>query len=111
MCTLCVCVCLHSVAAVTAISFQKKSLSYVLLVNPGNLFSVGQESGTLSLTRPLDYESGHNLHLLQVRASESDTGLTAVAEVCITVNEQPDSWSQTGSLTPLEPARCVNTCI
>lgn len=54
----------------------------MLLVNPGNLFSVHQESGTLSLTRALDYESGRNLHLLQVRASESDTGLTAAAEVC-----------------------------
>lgn len=73
--------CPRSVATVTAVTFQKKSLSYMLLVNPGNLFSLGQESGTLSLTRPVDYESGHNLHLLQVRASESDTGLTAVAEV------------------------------
>lgn len=73
--------CPRSVATVTAVSFQKKSLSYMLLVNPGNLFSLGQESGTLSLTRPVDYESGHNLHLLQVRASEPDTGLTAVAEV------------------------------
>lgn len=76
-----VCVCPCSVATVTAVSFQKKSLSYMLLVNPGNLFSVHQESGRLSLTRALDYESGHNLHLLQVRASESDTGLTAAAEV------------------------------
>lgn len=66
---------------VTAVSFQRKSLSYMLLVNSGNLFSVHQESGVLSLTRALDYESGLNLHLLQVRACESDTGLTSTAEV------------------------------
>ncbi|XP_029694384.1 neural-cadherin-like [Takifugu rubripes] len=62
----------------------------MLLLNPGNLFSLGQESGTLSLTRPVDYESGHNLHLLQVRASESDTGLTAVAEVVVRVTDEND---------------------
>lgn len=53
----------------------------MLLVNPGNLFSVHQESGALSLTRSVDYESGHNLHTLQVRASEADTSLSSVAEV------------------------------
>lgn len=77
--------CPRSVAAVTAVSFQKKGLAYMLLVNPGGVFSVHQDSGELSLTRPLDYESGPNLHLLQVRASESDTGLTAVAEVGTTL--------------------------
>ncbi len=73
--------CPCSVAVVQAVSFQKKSLSYMLLVNPGNLFSINQESGALSLTRSVDYESGHNLHTLQVRASEPDTGLSGVAEV------------------------------
>lgn len=71
----------NSVAMVTAVSFQKKSLSYMLLVNPGNLLSINQESGALSLTRMVDYESGHNLHLAQVRASEADTSLSAVVEV------------------------------
>lgn len=53
----------------------------MLLLNPGNLFSINQESGALSLTRTVDYESGHNLHTVQVRASEGDTGLSGVAEV------------------------------
>ena len=70
-----------SVAMVQAVSFQRKSLSYMLLLNPGNLFSVNQESGALGLTRTVDYESGHNLHTLQVRASEPDSGLSSVAEV------------------------------
>lgn len=70
-----------SVAEVQALSFQRRALSYMLLVNPGNLFSIHQESGALSLTRNVDYESGHNLHTLQVRASEADTGLSSVAEV------------------------------
>ena len=85
----CVCVCVPAclpvwvcrVAMVQAISFQRKSVAYMLLVNPGNLFSIHQESGALSLTRPVDYEGGHTLHSLQVRASEPDTGLSGVAEV------------------------------
>lgn len=69
------------VAVVQAVSFQKKTLSYMLLVNSGNLFSINQESGALSLTHTVDYESGPHLHHLQVRASEPDTGLSNVAEV------------------------------
>uniref|UniRef100_A0A3B3YQT3 Uncharacterized protein n=1 Tax=Poecilia mexicana TaxID=48701 RepID=A0A3B3YQT3_9TELE len=78
------------VAVVQAVSFQKKSLSYMLLINPGNLFSINQESGALSLTRSVDYESGHNLHTLQVRASESDTGLSGVAEVVVHITDEND---------------------
>ncbi|XP_022617734.1 neural-cadherin-like [Seriola dumerili] len=78
------------VAAVQAVSFQKKSLSYMLLVNPGNLFSINQESGALSLTRTVDYESGHNLHTLQVRTSEPDTGLSSVAEVVVHITDEND---------------------
>ncbi len=74
---LCVC----RVAVVQAISFQRKTLSYMLLVNPSNLFSINQESGALSLTRTVDFESGQHLHHLQVRASEPDTGLSNMAEV------------------------------
>nr|XP_054596935.1 neural-cadherin [Nothobranchius furzeri] len=80
----------QSVAVVQAISFQKKSLSYMLLVNPGNLFSINQESGAVSLTRTVDYESGHNLHNLQVRASEADTGLSSVAEVVVHIMDKND---------------------
>nr|XP_020473054.1 neural-cadherin-like [Monopterus albus] len=78
------------VATVQAISFQKKSLSYMLLLNPGNLFSINQESGALSLTRTIDYESGHNLHTLQVRASEPDTSLSGVAEVVVHITDEND---------------------
>ncbi|XP_031733141.1 neural-cadherin [Anarrhichthys ocellatus] len=78
------------VSVVQAVSFQKKSLSYMLLVNPGNLFSINQESGALSLTRTVDYESRHNLHMLQVRASEPDTGLSSVAEVVVHVTDEND---------------------
>ncbi|XP_030606404.1 neural-cadherin [Archocentrus centrarchus] len=78
------------VAVVQGISFQKKSLSYMLLVNPGNLFSINQENGALSLTRNVDYESGHNLHTLQVRASEPDTGLSSVAEVVVHITDEND---------------------
>uniref|UniRef100_A0A8C6T609 Si:dkey-22o22.2 n=1 Tax=Neogobius melanostomus TaxID=47308 RepID=A0A8C6T609_9GOBI len=72
------------VGLVEAISFQSKPLSYVLLLNPGNLFSVDQTSGALSLTRSVDYESGHNIHALQVRVTEAETGLSAVTEVTTT---------------------------
>ncbi|KAM4601120.1 neural-cadherin [Polymixia lowei] len=78
------------VAMVQAISFQRKRLSYMLLVNPGNLFSINQESGSLSLTRVLDYESGHTLHTLQVRASEPDTGLSGLAEVVVHITDVND---------------------
>uniref|UniRef100_A0A3P9H2T4 Si:dkey-22o22.2 n=1 Tax=Oryzias latipes TaxID=8090 RepID=A0A3P9H2T4_ORYLA len=78
------------VAVVQAVSFQKKTLSYMLLVNPGNLFSINQESGALSLTRTVDYESGHNLYIVQVRASEPDTGLSSVAEVSVHITDEND---------------------
>ncbi|XP_072249833.1 neural-cadherin [Leuresthes tenuis] len=80
----------QAVAVVQAVSFQKKNLSYMLLVNPGNLFSINQESGALSLTRTVDFESGHNLHTLQVRASEPDTGLSGVAEVVVHITDEND---------------------
>uniref|UniRef100_UPI003AAF7EDE neural-cadherin n=1 Tax=Centroberyx gerrardi TaxID=166262 RepID=UPI003AAF7EDE len=80
----------QAVAVVQAVSFQKKSLSYMLLLNPGNLFSINQESGALSLTRAVDYESGHTLHSLQVRASEPDTGLSGVAEVVVHITDEND---------------------
>ncbi|XP_037129929.1 neural-cadherin [Syngnathus acus] len=78
------------VGAVQAVSFQKKPLAYVLQSNPGNLFSINQESGALSLTRAVDYESGHNVHTLQVRASESDTGLSGVSEVVVYITDEND---------------------
>ncbi|XP_077577604.1 neural-cadherin [Stigmatopora nigra] len=78
------------VGAVQAVSFQKKTLAYVLQSNPGNLFSINQENGALSLTRAVDFESGHNVHTLQVRASEPDTDLSAVSEVVIHITDEND---------------------
>ncbi|TTA40571.1 Neural-cadherin [Bagarius yarrelli] len=80
----------HAVAVVQAVSFQKKMLSYILLVNSGNLFSINQESGALSLTHTVDYESGPHLHHLQVRTSEPDTGLSNVAEVVVHITDEND---------------------
>uniref|UniRef100_W5L865 Si:dkey-22o22.2 n=1 Tax=Astyanax mexicanus TaxID=7994 RepID=W5L865_ASTMX len=80
----------QAVAVVQAISFQRKTLSYMLLVNPGNLFSINQESGAVSLTRAVDYESGPHLHHLQVRTSEPDTGLSSVAEVVVHITDEND---------------------
>uniref|UniRef100_A0A8C9RT17 Si:dkey-22o22.2 n=1 Tax=Scleropages formosus TaxID=113540 RepID=A0A8C9RT17_SCLFO len=80
----------QAVLVVQAISFQRLALSYMLLVNPGNLFGVNQESGAVSLTQAVDYEGGHNLHHLQVRASESSTGLSNVAEVVVHITDEND---------------------
>ncbi|XP_062393955.1 neural-cadherin [Sardina pilchardus] len=80
----------QTVAMVQAVSFQQKSLSYMLLVNPGNLFSIHQESGALSLTRSVDYESGQHLHHLQVHAAEPDTGLSSVTEVVVHITDEND---------------------
>uniref|UniRef100_A0AAY4BAX3 Uncharacterized protein n=1 Tax=Denticeps clupeoides TaxID=299321 RepID=A0AAY4BAX3_9TELE len=77
-------------AVVQAVSFQKKTLSYMLLMNPGNLFSINQESGALSLTHGVDYESGVHLQHLQVRAAETDTGLSSVAEVVVHITDEND---------------------
>ncbi|TRY95800.1 hypothetical protein DNTS_001832 [Danionella cerebrum] len=78
------------VAVVQAISFQKKTLSYMLLVNPANLFSINQESGALGLTRTIDYENGQHLHHLQVRVSEPETGLSNMAEVVVHITDEND---------------------
>lgn len=78
---------LCSVAVVQALSFQQRALSYLLQLNPGNLFSIHQQSGALSLTRPVDFEAGANLHSLQVRASEAESGLSSVAEVLHPITE------------------------
>ncbi|XP_053349522.1 neural-cadherin [Clarias gariepinus] len=80
----------QAVAVVQAVSFQKKFLSYMLTVNSGNLFSINQESGALSLTHAVDYESGPHLHHLQIRASEPDTGLSNVAGVVVHITDEND---------------------
>lgn len=72
---------LYRVAVVEAVSFQSQPLSYTLLTNPSGLFRVRQESGELSLTHPVDYESEHHLYHLLLRAMEAESTLSTVTEV------------------------------
>nr|XP_057943554.1 neural-cadherin-like isoform X2 [Doryrhamphus excisus] len=76
--------------AVSAISFQKQPISYSLLINPSSLFSIQQESGEISVTRTLDYESDQRRYLLMVRASEEPGGLSSAAEVQVLITDQND---------------------
>lgn len=73
----------HSFLVVTAISFQKQPISYSPLINPSSLFSVRQETGEISLTRTLDYESDQRRYLLMVRASEEAGSLSTATEVSL----------------------------
>ncbi|KAF3686954.1 Neural-cadherin Cadherin-N [Channa argus] len=50
-----------------AMSFQKRPISYSLLINPSSLFAITAETGEISLTRPIDYESDQHRYLLLVR--------------------------------------------
>ena len=68
---------------VFAISFQKQPVSYSLLINPSSLFSIRQETGEISLTRTLDYESDQRRYLLMVRASEEPGSLSSATEVSL----------------------------
>lgn len=70
-----------SFLVVFAISFQKQPISYSLLINPSSLFSICQETGEISLTRTLDYESDQRRYLLMVRASEEPSSLSTATEV------------------------------
>ncbi|XP_051878588.1 neural-cadherin [Pristis pectinata] len=78
------------ITVVEAISFQRRSLSYSLLINPSNLFTINQENGELSLIHSIDYESEHHLYHLLVRALEAGTGLTSVTEVVIHIIDEND---------------------
>lgn len=84
----------HSFLVVAAISFQKQPISYSLLINPSSLFSIQQETGEISLTRTLDYESDQRRYLLMVRASEGTAGLSTATEVSsetVTSAAKPES--------------------
>ncbi|XP_072573022.1 neural-cadherin isoform X2 [Paramormyrops kingsleyae] len=80
----------QAITVVQAVSFQRQSLSYTLVMNPGNLFSINQESGAVSLTRAVDYEGGQHLYHLQIRASEPGTGLSSLAEVVVHITDEND---------------------
>ncbi|XP_035250729.1 neural-cadherin-like [Anguilla anguilla] len=73
-----------------AVSFQKHPLSYSLLINPSSLFSIQQETGEISLTRTIDFESDQHRYLLLVRASESYNSLSSAAEVRVLITDEND---------------------
>ncbi|XP_031138985.1 neural-cadherin-like isoform X2 [Sander lucioperca] len=75
---------------VFAISFQKQQISYSLLINPSSLFSIRQETGEISLTRTLDYESDQRRYLLMVRASEEPGSLSTATEVQVLITDEND---------------------
>ncbi|XP_072324160.1 neural-cadherin isoform X1 [Scyliorhinus torazame] len=75
---------------VEAISFQRKPLSYSLLINPNSLFSINQDNGELSLIHSIDFESQHHLYHLLVRVLEAGTGLSSVTEVVIHITDEND---------------------
>ncbi|XP_037346182.2 neural-cadherin [Pungitius pungitius] len=73
-----------------AVSFQKKPISYSLLINPSSLFSISAETGEISLTRPIDYESDQHRYLLLVRASEGLDSMSSAAEVRVVIVDEND---------------------
>lgn len=76
---------LPSFLVTPAVSFQKKPISYSLLINPSSLFSISAETGEISLTRPIDYEGDQHRYLLLVRASEGLDSMSSAAEVSVCV--------------------------
>ncbi|KAL4630306.1 neural-cadherin-like [Arapaima gigas] len=75
---------------VNAVSFQNHPLSYSLLINPSSLFSIQPETGEISLTRAVDFESDQHRYLLLVRASESQQTLSSAAEVQVLISDEND---------------------
>ncbi|XP_029949454.1 neural-cadherin-like [Salarias fasciatus] len=73
-----------------AVSFQKKPITYSLLINPSSLFSISAETGEISLTRPIDYESDQHRYLLLVRASEGVESMSSAAEVRVVIVDEND---------------------
>ncbi|XP_054245691.1 neural-cadherin-like [Indicator indicator] len=81
----------ESFLTVTAVSYQKKSLSYSLLTNPSGLFSIDRGTGDISLTRSVDYESDQHQYLLLVRAEENEEHqFSSVAEVLVVITDVND---------------------
>ncbi|XP_056378995.1 neural-cadherin-like [Hyla sarda] len=80
----------EKMAVVEAVSFQGKSITYTLLMNPSGLFTINQESGGMSLTRAVDYESGHHLYHLLVKALEAESEFSSVTEVMIHITDDND---------------------
>ncbi|CAH2285593.1 neural-cadherin-like [Pelobates cultripes] len=78
------------ITIVEAVSFQSTPITYTLLVNPSGLFAINQESGELSLTHEVDYESEHHLYHLLVKALEADSGLSSITEAMIHITDDND---------------------
>ncbi|KAI4825411.1 hypothetical protein KUCAC02_021091, partial [Chaenocephalus aceratus] len=76
--------------AVFAIYFQNQPISYSLLINPSSLFSIKQDTGEISLTRTLDYESDQRRYLLMVRSSEEPGSLSTATEVQVLITDEND---------------------
>ncbi|XP_042196330.1 neural-cadherin [Callorhinchus milii] len=74
---------------VSAKSFQKMPVRYSLLINPSSLFSIKKETGAISLTRSIDYESDQHRYLLLVTATEEEN-LSSAAEVLVLVTDVND---------------------
>ncbi|KAM8827030.1 uncharacterized protein ACB058_020112 isoform 1-T1 [Synchiropus picturatus] len=77
------------VARFRAVSFQNRALSYVL-VDPGDVFVLQKETGSLCLSGSVDYESSGNMFTLRVQVWEADTGLSNECEVTLSVTDVND---------------------
>ncbi|XP_075692920.1 neural-cadherin-like [Rhinoderma darwinii] len=75
----------HVLLAVSATSHQNRPLSYSLVSNPHNLFSIHQISGDIMLTRSVDFETEPSQFLLLVRASEDSWPLSSSVEVVVVI--------------------------
>ncbi|KAJ7337971.1 hypothetical protein JRQ81_010497 [Phrynocephalus forsythii] len=80
----------EKVAIIEAVSFQSQPLSYTLLMNPSGLFHMDQETGQLSLTHVVDYESEHHLYHFLVKAMETESLLSSVTEVIVHITDEND---------------------
>uniref|UniRef100_A0AAY4EQZ0 Uncharacterized protein n=1 Tax=Denticeps clupeoides TaxID=299321 RepID=A0AAY4EQZ0_9TELE len=66
------------------------TLTYSLLINPSSMFSIQPETGEISLTRSIDYETDQHRYLLLVRATESQESLSSAAEVRVIITDEND---------------------
>nr|XP_060628736.1 neural-cadherin-like [Anolis sagrei ordinatus] len=82
------------VADIEAVSFQSQPISYTLLMNPSGLFSMDQETGELSLTHAVDYESEHHLYHFLVKAMEAESLLSSVTEVIVHITDENDCFPE-----------------
>uniref|UniRef100_A0A6Q2WXN6 Uncharacterized protein n=1 Tax=Esox lucius TaxID=8010 RepID=A0A6Q2WXN6_ESOLU len=73
-----------------AMSFQKRPITYSLLINPSSLFSMQADTGEISLTRTIDFETDQHSFLLMVRASEDQDSLSSAAEVRVIITDEND---------------------